>query len=44
MNGDYQETLNIIKKEQGANIDNITWCKYTGYMIEKISAQYRRGI
>ena len=37
MNGDYQETLNIIKKEQGANIDNITWCKYTGYMIEKIA-------
>jgi len=36
-NGDYQETLNIIKKEQGANIDNITWCKYTGYMIEKIA-------
>jgi len=36
-NGDYQETLNIIKKEQGANIDDITWCKYTGYMIEKIA-------
>ena len=37
MNGDYHETLNIIKKEQGANIDDTTWCKYTGYMIEKIA-------
>ena len=37
LNGNYQETLNIIKKEQGVNIDNITWCKYTGYAIEKIA-------
>ena len=37
MNGNYHEILNIIKKEQGANIDDTTWCKYTGYMIEKIA-------
>ena len=36
-NGNYLEKLNIIKKEQGVNIDDITWCKYTGYMIEKIA-------
>jgi hypothetical protein len=37
LNDNYTETLNSIKKEQGVNIDNITWCKYTGYMIEKIA-------
>lgn len=43
LNGDYQETMNIIKKEQGVNIDNITWDKYSGYMIEKIALSSEEG-